>query len=278
VSFTDTSTNNPTSWLWDFGDGATSTQRNPSHTYASANTYSVTLTATNGGGSDDRTRNVQVSDPPGGVVYAADAFGRTVTNAWGTADVGGAYTVQNTAGNYDVAAGFGTMVLPSGGAMRSALLNGVSARDIDITFQVSANETANGGAYWVYGVARRNGTNEYRPKIHVYSDGRVGVHAGRVINNSETSIAPEVIVAGLTFAADTQINVRAQVTGTGTTTIRVKAWAEGQTEPAGWQFTATDTNANLQSAGSVGLRVYIGGNVSNAPVTFSFDDYSVTAP
>ena len=34
VSFTDTSTGSPTSWAWDFGDGATSMLRNPVHTYA----------------------------------------------------------------------------------------------------------------------------------------------------------------------------------------------------------------------------------------------------
>jgi PKD repeat protein len=41
VQFTDTSTGSPTSWLWTFGDGATSTSQNPSHTYASAGTYTV---------------------------------------------------------------------------------------------------------------------------------------------------------------------------------------------------------------------------------------------
>ncbi len=35
------------SWLWDFGDGNSSTDRNPSHTYASAGTYYVRLTVTN---------------------------------------------------------------------------------------------------------------------------------------------------------------------------------------------------------------------------------------
>jgi PGF-pre-PGF domain-containing protein len=47
VQFTDTSTNTPTSWLWDFGDATNSTSRNPSHTYNAAGTYSVNLTATN---------------------------------------------------------------------------------------------------------------------------------------------------------------------------------------------------------------------------------------
>ncbi len=36
---------NATSYLWDFGDGNTSTENNPSHTYASAGTYIVSLTA-----------------------------------------------------------------------------------------------------------------------------------------------------------------------------------------------------------------------------------------
>jgi len=58
VVFTDSSTNTPTSWLWDFGDGDTtnSTVKNPAHRYMSAGTYTVSLTATNAGGSGFTTR------------------------------------------------------------------------------------------------------------------------------------------------------------------------------------------------------------------------------
>jgi PKD repeat protein len=47
VTFTDTSSNSPTSWLWNFGDGTTSTQQNPTHSYANWGRYTVSLTATN---------------------------------------------------------------------------------------------------------------------------------------------------------------------------------------------------------------------------------------
>jgi len=50
VQFMDTSTNSPTTWLWSFGDGSSATVRNPIHTYTSAGTYSVTLTASNSAG------------------------------------------------------------------------------------------------------------------------------------------------------------------------------------------------------------------------------------
>jgi PKD repeat protein len=46
VDFTANSTG-AMSWLWDFGDGGTSTLENPTHTYQQAGQYSVTLTITN---------------------------------------------------------------------------------------------------------------------------------------------------------------------------------------------------------------------------------------
>jgi len=68
VQFTDTSTGSGiTGYSWNFGDGNTSTQQNPSHTYTTAGTYTVTLTATNAGGSDTATQT--------GLVSAADFSG-----------------------------------------------------------------------------------------------------------------------------------------------------------------------------------------------------------
>ncbi|MBK9966695.1 MAG: PKD domain-containing protein [Holophagales bacterium] len=64
VTFTDTSTGSPTSWSWAFGDGGTSTAQNPVHTFASAGTFDVALTATNASGSSTRTQTITVAALP----------------------------------------------------------------------------------------------------------------------------------------------------------------------------------------------------------------------
>ena len=64
VAFTDQSTGFPTSWSWSFGDGATSTARNPQHVYASTGLYSVTLQVSNALGSSLTTKSNYVDARP----------------------------------------------------------------------------------------------------------------------------------------------------------------------------------------------------------------------
>lgn len=66
VLFTDESTNSPTSWLWDFGDGHLSAEKNPMHIYTVAGVYTVSLLATNAGGNDMETKPgyITVIEPP----------------------------------------------------------------------------------------------------------------------------------------------------------------------------------------------------------------------
>ena len=65
VDFTDTSTDSDGSivaWLWNFGDGHTSTQQNPSHTYGTAGSYTVILSVSDNQGAQDATStNVNVN-------------------------------------------------------------------------------------------------------------------------------------------------------------------------------------------------------------------------
>jgi gliding motility-associated-like protein len=61
VNFTNTSTGSPTTYSWNFGDGATSNQNNPSHTYSVAGVYTVTLTISSGATSDTEIKNAFIT-------------------------------------------------------------------------------------------------------------------------------------------------------------------------------------------------------------------------
>lgn len=119
VSFTDASTNVPTSWLWNFGDSTTDTRRNVTHQYTAVGTYTVTLTATNAGGSNQETKVAYVTVLPpvpdanfSGTPLSGEApltvnFTDTSTNtptswAWTFGD-GGTSTSQSPSHEYAVA-------------------------------------------------------------------------------------------------------------------------------------------------------------------------------
>jgi len=61
VQFTDQSAGDIASWSWNFGDGLSSTEQNPSHTYQNAGTYTVSLTVSNPAGSDTETQYIEVT-------------------------------------------------------------------------------------------------------------------------------------------------------------------------------------------------------------------------
>jgi PKD repeat protein len=63
VQFTDASTGGPTSWSWNFGDGQSSTQQNPTHVYGGPGPFTVTLTAANASGSSQATQAAMVLTP-----------------------------------------------------------------------------------------------------------------------------------------------------------------------------------------------------------------------
>ncbi len=79
VRFIDTSTGAPTSWSWDFGDGQVANVQSPSHSFAAAGTYTVTLSSTNAGGTNTASQSVTVA-PGGQTVCVADASTLCLSN------------------------------------------------------------------------------------------------------------------------------------------------------------------------------------------------------
>lgn len=92
VQFTDASTVHPTAWSWSFGDGGTSTDQNPQHTYAAPGTYTVTLTATNEYGSDYELKTDYIT------VYGPITAQFTANVTGGTAPVTVQFTDRSTGG------------------------------------------------------------------------------------------------------------------------------------------------------------------------------------
>ena len=61
VDFTDLSSNSPNQWSWNFGDGKTSTQQNPTHFYEKPGVYTVQLLTSNNGGTDTASQTLDMS-------------------------------------------------------------------------------------------------------------------------------------------------------------------------------------------------------------------------
>lgn len=73
ITFTNTS-QNATSYEWDFGDGNSSTEANPTHSYSSAGTFTITMTANGEGGSGSKTKSITIGDPVLELTFYGDSY------------------------------------------------------------------------------------------------------------------------------------------------------------------------------------------------------------
>jgi serine protease len=109
VVFTDTSTDNDgsiTAWSWDFGDGGTSIEQNPTHTYDSGGPYTVTLEVTdNGGATDTTSQSFTVTEPPNQAPVAS--FTYTKADLTCNVDASASYDADGTIASYAWAFGDG---------------------------------------------------------------------------------------------------------------------------------------------------------------------------
>jgi len=124
---------------------------------------------------------------------------------------------------------------------------------------------------------RRTAANTaYRLRLRFPTAGGVRLSVVKVVGNTtEVQIGSEVVVPGLAYSPNQSLTMRFRVTGTSPTTLDAKAWLSGTSEPAPWNLSVTDSQAELQSAGSVGVRAFLGGGATNTPM-FEFDNLAAT--
>jgi PKD repeat protein len=270
-------------YSWAFGDGAVGTGASVQHTYSVNGTYSVTLTVTdNGGATGEQTKSISVSSvvvQPG--VFAADAFNRTVpSGGLGAADIGGNWTAISGSAAQSVTPGAGKLTPPAAGATTIAVLSSTSQPGAVVSATVSFDKIADGGGTYFSMAGRRiDSTHEYRANVHVLNSGKVNVYITK-LDGSATDVAIGTQVQLVSaVAAGQKLSVKFSViTSAGTTTLGLKAWPTGSTEPASWQTTGTDSSAALQGSGSVGVRAYLSASTTSAPVVVSLSSFEAAQP
>jgi PKD repeat protein len=271
-----------TGYAWDYGDSTTGTGNPATHSYATAGTYTITLTVTdNAGGTNTTTRPVTATNPTGPTALAADTFTRTVASGWGTADTGGAWQLNGAASSFSVADSAGKFRLPTANGTLNAVLNGVSSTATDLSLTLATDKVpAGSGSYvWAYG-RRISGGGAYLAKLNLRAGGDVRLSLVRTDSNgnAEVALTSTSTAGGVTYAAGEKLSMRVRVTGTSPSTIQAKVWKTSSAEPAAWQLTATDSTASIQAAGGVGLKSYLSSSVSNVPIVVSFDDLLAVTP
>jgi hypothetical protein len=257
----------------DAGDGTGTLAGTPGG--GTAGSYPLVLTAVNGiapGASQGFTLTVTAPSD-----YAADAFGRVVKNNWGTADLGGAWSVS-TARAFAVDGSTATMDV-SRGSTRWATLSGVAARDVEVRLSFGPSAVPAGGNAFEYLVARHvSSGNEYRGKVRITSTGAVYAQVLRTVGSTETAISPELLVSDVTATPGLSLKARFRLVGASPTTLDLKVWAAGSAEPSAWTVTTTDSAAVLQAQGAVGVRSYVGSSVSQTSILFRYDDFGALVP
>ena len=276
AAFTSTSSDEDgtiASYAWDFGDSTSATSAAPTHAYATAGTYTVTLTVTdNRGGTATTTGVVTITD-----AYASEKFERVLSNGFGTADNGGPWTLSGTASGFSTGNGVGR-ITGAVAANRAVYLNSIHQADMDIKAQLSMDTAASGGGGYVSMIGRRvsNG-NDYRLKLRYQPDGTVIVYLARTVGGTETILA-NVTVPGLRVNPGDLLRTRLLVTGTDTTTVSAKVWRKGTMEPQAWLLTNTSaTPVALQAPGDIGVLLYLSGTWTGAAPIVSLDNLNVGA-
>lgn len=202
---------------------------------------------------------------------ASDAFARTSSSSWGSADVGGAWTNVGTASDYSVASASGGRHTSTAANVYhwSTLAFSLSRIDIKVRIRVNALST---GANQDAGITFRftSSTANDRVELQFATSGAITIAA--VIRSGTTDFPVSSAATGLTHSTSSWYWLRVQ---TGRTSCRAKAWLDGTSEPRGWQLDAAQSTAFAFASGAVGVYSRRETGNTNANATTDFDDFSM---
>ena len=273
VQFIDSSTNSPTSWVWSFGDGETSTLPNPVHTYITDGSYTVTLTATNSAGSNTVSRSGYITvnkatDPPTAVFKSTKTSGippldvqfmDASTNSpsswtWSFGD-GGTSTLPNPTHTY-TAPGSYTVTLTATNSMGSNTISQSGYITVNAVIPAAAftsNVTSGGkplvvqftdisnntptGWYWTFG---DGGTSTLQNPVYTYTalgSYAVSLGASNSAGSNTTTKTAYITVNNLATPPVASFTANIQ---SGTAPLTVQFTDTSTNSPNGWQWAFGD--------------------------------------
>jgi hypothetical protein len=200
---------------------------------------------------------------------ASDDFTRTVSNGFGTATRGGAYSLSATAAEYVVNGTQGAITPAVINTMTLATLSSIGI-DADVTVTISNNGAMVAGSN-VRGVAVARFTNinnYYSALIQSTAAGAHIIGFQKTVAGVETVLGTANLLIGINDS--NKLKLRFLLKGT---LLKAKAWSVYDVEPTNWQIEITDTS--LVTGSGVGVGARTGVSTGN---TLLFDDLIVGPP
>ncbi len=200
-------------------------------------------------------------------VYAADAFGDTVSNGWGTAAPGGSWTIeQGGTADYAKASGVGTF--SHGGANTAKFISlNVGLADLDTVVSLKYTNTPTGGNMQGSLCLRYADTSNYLRlnTLLAASGGHLTANPDKVVTGTATSLGTAKDLGS--YSAGATVKLRMRLEGAN---LKAKAWMGTASEPGSWDWDVTDSS--ISAAGKLAIRSYRGtGNTNTSPQTKADD-------
>jgi parallel beta-helix repeat protein len=223
----------------------------------------------------DRGALVYPGSAPLVTTYASDDFSRVVSNGWGSAPVGGAWTVKPATATWAVNGSVGTVTVLNGKTVVASIAP-LTTTDADLAISFTSDAGVSARPKFSFAVRAVDSTHQYQARVRVAPSGATRVAMTRVSGTTHALVGSEVTLPGTTWTPGTVFRVRTEAVGVGPTTLRVKVWLASAAEPAAWNVATSDNDPALQAAGSFGVLAVTPAGASGTTSTFTFDDLLVT--
>jgi hypothetical protein len=169
----------------------------------------------------------------------SDTFNRTVSNGFGTATSGQAYTISGTATQFSVAPNTAQIAISAAGNPMGLI--DLQTQNVDITGQVALSAIpASNLATVGFAVKANTAANCYVGQMMVATGGAISIRFSKIVAGSLVTLA--TVSTGLTYVANTVYNLRFQAYWSRILQVNVlnaMLWVVGSNPPGGWMATSS---------------------------------------